>query len=151
MGLAARFHWCTIRAEQAGKLGRTDLEVVDNRTGKLGSTTHHALLELKVLRSFSHSGSAYPAATTEEAVSKGVNQANSYGNDNNTLLRMLCCFDMRSDDVGDTTTFAHVQTNAATLCVSLKRWYLYRSSEHMRDALALRSLAATDDVTTAGQ
>ena len=151
VGLAARFHWCTIRAEQAGKLGRTDLEVVDNRTGKLGSTTHHALLELKVLRSFSHSGSAYPAATTEEAVSKGVNQANSYGNDNNTLLRMLCCFDMRSDDVGDTTTFAHVQTNAATLCVSLKRWYLYRSSEHMRDALALRSLAATDDVTTAGQ
>lgn len=149
VGLAARFHWCTIRAEQAGKLGRTDLEVVDNRTGAVGSVTHHALLELKVLRSFSHSGSAYAATATEEAVSKGVNQAHSYGNDNNTLLRMLCCFDMRSDDVGDTTTFAHVRTEAATLCVSLKRWYLYRSSEHMRDALAQRELVAANDASNA--
>jgi hypothetical protein len=151
VGLAARFHWCTVRAEQAGKLGRTDLEVLDNRTGEAGSVTHHALLELKVLRSFSHSGSAYPATATEEAVSKGVNQAHSYGNDNNTLLRMLCCFDMRSDDLGDTTTFAHVQTKAATLCVSLKRWYMYRSSEHMRDALAQRELVvAANDPTNGG-
>jgi hypothetical protein len=150
VGLAARFHWCTIRAEQAGKLGRTDLEVVDNRTGEVGSVTHHALLELKVLRSFSHSGSAYAAAATVEAVSKGVNQAHSYGNDNNALLRMLCCFDMRSDDVGDTTTFAQVQTEAAMLCVRMKRWYLYRSSEHMRDALARRELVAANDASNAG-
>lgn len=150
VGLAARFHWCTIRAEQAGKLGRTDLEVVDNRTGEVGRVTHHALLELKVLRSFSHSGSAYAATASEEAVSKGVNQAHSYGKDNNTLLRMLCCFDMRSDDVGDTTTFAQVQTEAATLCVRLKRWYLYRSSEHMRDALAQRELVAANDAPDAG-
>lgn len=150
VGLAARFHWCTIRAEQAGKLGRTDLEVVDNRTGEVGSVTHHALLELKVLRSYSHSGSVYAAAATDEAVSKGVNQAHSYGKDNNTLLRMLCCFDMRSDDVGDTTTFAQVQTEAATLYVSLKRWYLYRSSEHMRDALAQRELVAANDPSSAG-
>lgn len=150
VGLAARFHWCTIRAEQSGKLGRTDLEVVDNRTGEVGSVTHHALLELKVLRSFSHSGSAYTAAATGQAVSKGVNQAHSYGKDNNTLLRMLCCFDMRSDDVGDTTTFAHVQTEAAALCVSLKRWYLYRSSEHMRDARSQRELVAANDASNAG-
>lgn len=150
VGLAARFHWCKIGAEQAGKLGRTDLEVIDNYTGEVGSVTHHALLELKVLRSFSHSGSAYAAATTEEAISKGVSQAHSYGNDNNTLLRMLCCFDMRSDDVGDTTTFAQVQTDATTLCVSLKRWYLYRSSEHMREALAQRELVAANDPSSAG-
>lgn len=150
VGLAARFHWCTIRAEQPGKLGRTDLEVVDNRTGEAGSITHHALLELKVLRSFSHSGSAYTAATTEDAVSKGMKQAHSYGNDNNTLLRMLCCFDMRTDDVGDTTTFAQVQTEAATLCVSLKRWYLYRSSEHMREALAQSQLVVANDASNAG-
>lgn len=150
VGLAARFYWCTIRAEQAGKLGRTDLEVIDNRTGEVGRITHYALLELKVLRSFSHSGSAYAAATTEEAVSKGVKQANSYGNDNNTLLRMLCCFDMRSDDVGDSVTFAHIQTEAATLCVSLRRWYLYRSSEHMRDALAQREVVAANNATNSG-
>lgn len=151
VGLAARFHWCTIRAEQASKLGRTDLEVVDNRTGAVGSVTHHALLELKVLRTFSHSGSAYTASATEEAVSKGLNQANSYGNDNNTRLRMLCCFDMRSVDVGDTATFAQVRKQAMTLRVSLKRWYLYRSSEHMRDALAQRALAAANDASAVGK
>lgn len=145
VGLAARFHWCTIRAEQAGKLGRTDLEVVDNRTGEVGTIIHHALLELKVLRSFSCSGSAYAKGTTDEAVSKGLEQAHSYGNENNTLLRMLCCFDMRSDDVGDASTFAHVQIEATKLCVSLKRWYLYRSSELMRDAIAQRDLEAAND------
>lgn len=146
-GLAARFHWCTIRAEQASKLGRTDLEVVDDRTGEPGAITHHALLELKVLRSFSHSGTAYPAATTDDAISKGVNQAHSYGVNNNSLLRMLCCFDMRTDDVGNTATFAHVEANATTLCVSLKRWYMYRSSEHMRDAMAQRQNEAANDAS----
>jgi|GEM_PF-939087 len=150
VGLAARFHWCTIRAEQAGKLGRTDIEVVDDRTGEAGAITHHALLELKVLRSFSHSGTAYPAATTAEAVTKGVNQAHSYGITNNSLLRMLCCFDMRTNDVGDTTTFAHVQNDAITLCVSLRRWYMYRSSEHMRDAMVQRQIEAANDTQVSG-
>lgn len=147
VGLAARFNWCTIRAEQAGKLGRTDLEVVDDRTGEPGTITHHALLELKVLRSFTHTGSRYAASSTEEAISKGVNQANSYGNANNSLLRMLCCFDMRSDDVGDNATFAHVQSGATTLCVRLKRWYMYRSSDLHRDADAQRQLSAANDST----
>src|SRR5690606_28548391 len=106
---------------------------VDDRTGDTGTIIHYALLELKVLRSFSHSGTAYPASTADEAVSKGLNQAHSYGVSNNSLLRMLCCFDMRTNDVGETATFAHVQADAVTLCVSLKRWYMYRSSEHMRD------------------
>ena len=144
-GLAARFHWCTIRAEQSSKVGRTDLEVVDDRTGEAGAITHYALLELKVLRSFSHSGTAYAATKTDDAVSKGVNQAHSYGVSNNSLLRMLCCFDMRTNDVGDTTTFAHVQTDAITLCVSLKRWYMYRSSEHMREALAQCQIEVAND------
>lgn len=147
VGLAARFNWCTIRAEQAGKLGRTDLEVVDDRTGVQGAVTHHALLELKVLRSFTHTGTPYPVSNAEEAISKGVNQASSYGNANNSLLRMLCCFDMRTDDPGDSATFAHVKTGATTLCVSLRRWYMYRSSAHHRDADAQRQLAAANDST----
>lgn len=151
VGLAGRFHWCTIRAEQSGKLGRTDLEVVDDRTGEAGIITHHALLELKVLRSFSHSGAPYPASATDEAISKGLNQAHSYGLANNSLLRMLCCFDMRTDDVGETATFAQVQADATTLCVCLRRWYMYRSSEHMRDAIARRKIDAANDASIVGQ
>lgn len=149
-GLAARFYWCTIPAEQPGKLGRTDLEIIDDRTGPQGTNVHHAVLELKVLRSFSNSGTPYPAATNQDAVFKGVNQAHAYAVSKNSLLRMLCCFDMRTDDVGDTTTFAHVQTDATTLCVSLKRWYMYRSSEHMRNALAQYQIEAANDAQTSG-
>lgn len=143
-GLAARFHWCTIRAEQAGKLGRTDLEIVDDRNGNPGAITHHALLEMKVLRSFGSTGSEYGSAANDEAIAKGLNQANSYGNANNSLLRMLCCFDMRSSDAGDAATFAHVQDEAKTLGVGLRRWYLYRSSDDMREALAKRQLKAAN-------
>lgn len=63
---------------------------------------------------------------------------------------MLCCFDMRTHDVGDITTFAHVKTDAAKLCVSLKRWYMYRSSDHMRDAMAQRQLEAANDASASG-
>lgn len=142
IGLAGRFSWCSIRAEQPGKLGRTDIEVVDDRTGAPGAITHHALLELKVLRSFTHTGSPYPDSNAKDAVSKGVNQAHAYGLTHNSLLRMLCCFDMRTVDVGDDTTFSHVMTDATTLSVRLKRWYMYRSSEHYRDAIAHRQRAA---------
>lgn len=93
----------------------------------------------------------YPAASTNEAVSKGLNQANSYGISNNSLLRMLCCFEMRTVDGGDATTFAHVKTDAANLCVSLRRWYMYRSSEHMRDAIAQRKLEAATDASATRQ
>lgn len=147
VGLAARFFWCTIHSEQPSKNGRTDLEVVDDRTGEIGSITHHAVLELKVLRNYSHSGTEYQSTTNDEAVSKGVTQAYAYGNNKNTLLTMLCCFDMRTIDVGDNTTFAHVQTNAASLCVKLKRWYMYRSSDHMRDAEAKIQIAEASDAS----
>lgn len=146
-GLAGKFHWCTIRAEQSGKLGRTDLEIVDDRNGDPGLITHHALLELKVLRSFGSTGSEYAPAANDDAIVKGLNQANSYGEANNSLLRMLCCFDMRSNDVGDAATFAHVQAEAKTLGVGLRRWYLYRSSDDMREALTKLQLEASSNAS----
>ena len=143
-GLAGRFSWCSIRAEQPAKLGRTDIEVVDDRTGAPGAITHHALLELKVLRSFAHTGLPYPDSNAIDAVSKGVNQAHAYGLTHNTLLRMLCCFDMRTIDVGDSATFAHAMTDATALRVRLRRWYMYRSSALYRDAIANRRAAAAN-------
>jgi hypothetical protein len=141
-GLAARFNWCTIYSEQAGKVGRTDLEIVDDRTGPLGQVTHHALLELKVLRTFSQSGTRYPPASAGEAVTKGVQQAHEYGGVKNSLLRMLCCFDMRMQDAGDAATFASIKSSADALCVRLVRWYLYRSADDYRRARTGAQLAA---------
>lgn len=148
--LVGRFLWCTIRQEQPGKHGRTDLEIVDDRTGVPGTVYHHALLELKVLRSFGSTGGLYSAAAVQTAIVEGVDQANAYGNANKSQIRMLCCFDMRSDDPGDDATFVHVKVRAETLCVRLKRWYLYRSSKDYRSAGAESQLAAANAAAKSG-
>lgn len=148
--LVGRFLWCTIRQEQPGKSGRTDLEIVDDRTGKQGTIYHHALLELKVLRSFGSTGNVYNATSVQDAIVEGVNQAHSYGTANCSVLRMLCCYDMRNDDVGDDATFVHVKDRANTLSIRMKRWYLYRSSQDYRDASVDRHLASANAAATSG-
>ncbi|WP_347469094.1 hypothetical protein [Burkholderia stagnalis] len=145
--LVGRFLWCTIRQEQPGKSGRTDLEIVDDRTGKPGMIYHHALLELKVLRSFGSTGTAYSETAVQDAIVEGVNQAHSYGTANNSVLRMLCCYDMRSNDVGDDATFVQVKDRANTLSIRLKRWYLYRTSQDYRDAKVDQHLTAANSPT----
>lgn len=140
--LVGRFLWCTIRQEQAGKVGRTDIEIVDDRTGTPGTIYHHALLELKVLRSVGSTGNLYAKTAAADAIDEGLNQAHSYGEANNSKLRMLCCYDMRADDLGDDVTFFHVKDRATTLSVRLKRWYLYRSSQAYRNATVDQVLAA---------
>ncbi|ACH84332.1 conserved hypothetical protein [Acidithiobacillus ferrooxidans ATCC 53993] len=136
LGLVGRFLWCMIRQEQAVKLGRTDIEIVDDRTEPPGTIYHHALLELKILRSFGSTGTPVTQEVLERHILDGVNQAHSYGDTHNSLLRMLCCFDMRKADIGDSVTFAHVSNLAKDLNVSLRRWYLYHSSKALREANA---------------
>ncbi len=134
--LAGRFWHCSIRSEQSSKVGRTDLEVVDDRTGPVGQVIHHALLELKVLRSRGESGVPVTEQATRDHIQEGVEQAHAYGEDKHTLAKMLCCFDMRDIDGGDATTFEHVRELATRLSVRLRRWFLYRSSAAFRSALA---------------
>jgi hypothetical protein len=142
IGLATGFSWCKIRAEQPDKDGRTDLEIVDTDSCGPGVTVHHALLELKVLRSRGATGTSVSQSDMEQHIREGVEQAHSYGTSRNSLERMLCCFDMRDADFGDEAAFAHVKDAANTFNVSLNRWFLYRSPELMRAAQAAATLAA---------
>lgn len=148
IGLATEFSWCRIRAEQPDKDGRTDLEIVDTDSGGPGITVHHALLELKVLRSRGSTGLGVNQSDVEQHIKDGVEQANTYGSSRNSLQRLLCCFDMRDADPGNEATFAHVKDAASTFKVSLNRWFLYRSPELLRAAHAASSLAAAPTVAT---
>lgn len=150
-GLAVGFAPYSIRQEQPSKVGRTDLEIVDERTGAPGHVIHHAVLELKVLRSRGETGVAVNDATTEAHIADGVDQAYAYGRNKNTLLQMLCCFDMRDTDIRDAPTFAHVTTKAETLSVKLRRWYLYRSSKDYRAAMSGAATATTGASTSASK
>lgn len=136
VGLITRFSPLSIRQEQSGKVGRTDIEIVEVRREPENASIYHALLELKVLRSYSENGAVVAPAFVQEHITDGVNQAFAYGSDKAAKEKMLCCFDMRTEDVGDASTFAHVAETASTLKVSMSRWFLYSSSEAYREALA---------------
>jgi hypothetical protein len=131
IGLVGHFLICTVRDEQKTVVGRTDLEIEQNDPLNPGNVIRHALLELKILRSFRHTGTPVPPRETLDWVALGMEQARQYGIDKDSRLATLCCFDMRSTDEKE-TCFDHVRDKARKAKVILRRWYLYGSSERYR-------------------
>ena len=131
-GLVMRFPFCNIRHEQTQTAGRTDLELQQPNALDRSVVTRHAVIELKVLRSFWATGSAVSESDAKEQVKEGVRQAASYCAESGFRWSALCCFDMRKDDVGDAECFSHVQKDANELQVLLRRWFLYASAGKMR-------------------
>lgn len=140
VGLNRAFPTCEIRHEQTMTEGRSDIEIEERDPLNRSSVTRHALLELKVLRSFGETGDAYTPATTLAWIESGVMQASSYRDSKGSKWSALCCFDMRKDNDGD-ACFDHVKPLAEGLKVTLKRWFLYAKSEYLREAQASRGLS----------
>lgn len=140
-GLAATFPTCTIRVEQTQNTGRLDLEIEESNFRNPSTVVRHALLELKVLRSFRSSGGTVSSGETHDWVRKGMEQAAAYREERGTTKAALCCFDMRSADTGE-ECFNHIATDADKLAVTLKRWYLYSTSAAYRTARASSRLGS---------
>ena len=134
-GLVGQFLTCIIREEQTTSEGRTDLEIEKKDPLNRGVIIRHALIELKVLRSFHEGGSVFAQSETLDWIESGVLQAYEYGTQKGAKLATLCCFDMRKTDEKE-SCFDHVREKAHCLEVVLKRWYIYSSSEHYRKAMA---------------
>ena len=132
-GLAGQFLTCTIRDEQPSPAGRVDLEIEQADPHARGKFIRHALIELKVLRSFRESGAVFPPAETLEWIESGVAQASVYGKEKGARMLSVCCFDMRTEDSKE-ACFDHVRKMAESLDVILRRWYLYSSSRLFRKA-----------------
>lgn len=137
-GLVIAFPTCTVRHEQTMPEGRLDLEVEQSDALDRSLVVRHVLLELKVLRSFRESGKSVPHSETMESIELGVKQAAAYRDSKGVRNAILCCFDMRVRDTGN-TCFEHVKELAEQLKVMLKRWFLYSQSRFLRDALAADS------------
>jgi len=133
-GLAGAFPTCTIRHEQTMPEGRLDLEIEQSDPLDRSKVTRHAILELKVLRSFGDTGIVYTAKQTEEWVESGVTQAAAYRSSKGAKWAALLCFDMRKD-LSDQACFAHVKETAKTLQVTLRCWHLFATSKLYREAL----------------
>ncbi len=135
IGLANAFPTCTIREEQGMPVGRLDLEIEEADPLDRTKITRHAILELKVLRSFYATGKAIPESTTKTWVKDGVVQAAEYKRDRGAMAAALCCFDMRKDDSKD-TCFKHVATMAKDSEVLLRRWMLFTDAKSYRTSIA---------------
>ena len=133
-GLVVKFPFCKIRHEQPNTAGRTDLEIDKPVIGGLKRFVSHALLELKILRSYRSTGSPVSNNATAQWVSEGLKQAIAYRKEVGGNWSALCCFDMRRDDSGHDDTFDHVRDSADELEVSLWRWFLHSSAEAYRKA-----------------
>lgn len=135
VGLATAFPTCTVRHEQTGVPGRLDLEIEERDPLDRSKLTRHAVLELKVLRSFWSSGAPVTDTETRDWVESGVKQAAAYRTDRSAAAAALCCFDMRKECSGD-QCFAHVSDLAKTLNVRLRVWFLFATSRLYRDSIA---------------
>lgn len=135
-GLTLRFPHCIVRHEQPETSGRNDLEIEQIDPNDHSVVTRHAVIELKVLRSYRYSGSSVSEPETRRWIKDGVIQAMAYRNEKNIQWSALCCFDMREDDEGDGVCFTHVRNIAAALDVILGRWFIYKSARDYRRALS---------------
>jgi hypothetical protein len=125
---------CKVAFEQRDKVGRLDIAFIEPDPFVRGRMMYHAILELKVLRSFGDNGSPYTNPFTLNWIDSGVNQAIAYKASHQAVESALCCFDMRIADTGE-TCFDHVRKKADKNSIILKRWYLYSSSEAYRKVL----------------
>ncbi len=136
IALNIAFPSCTIRAERTMPEGRPDIEISESDPNERSKITQHAVLELKVVRSFTESGRTVSEHKSKEWIRSGVQQAAAYRDGNGARWGALCCFDMRRENIGDNACFDHVSQIADTLNISLKRWFLYASPAQLRTELA---------------
>jgi hypothetical protein len=133
--LHAAFPTCTIRTEQPQVSGRLDIEVEEADMSRPGYFVRHAVLELKVFRSYGCGGASYSQAEVDGWITEGVEQANAYRRERGALGCALCCFDMRKVHSGD-RCFDHVRSEANRLNVTLRVWNIYAKLSEYRAATA---------------
>jgi hypothetical protein len=121
-----------VRDEQHQTTGRIDLEIEESNATP-GHFVRHALLELKVLRSYRSTGRAVSRASVADAIKEGVSQAKSYRDERETLSAALCCFDMRKEP-GGADCFDPVKQKARRNKVALRVWPVYASAKQYRTA-----------------
>jgi hypothetical protein len=132
-GLAGAFPTCTVRPEQTMAEGRLDLQIERSEPLDRSKVTVHAILELKILRSFGQTGRVVSKKYTRDWIEEGVKQAAAYRNGKGARWSALFCFDMRKENSG-AKCFDHVKELAANLDVFLRTWFLYSRSVHYRRA-----------------
>jgi hypothetical protein len=132
IGLTRAFPDFIVRPEQPQIEGRTDLEIEQQFADDPTSVTRHFILEIKVLRDVSHTGTTrYTLTDTESDISKGLAQAIAYRDGKPARDAAVCSFDMRKTYVG-AEVYHSIRDVAVEKAIALWVWHLFSSSEEMR-------------------
>jgi hypothetical protein len=125
------FLGCEVRQEEDASVGRLDLLIEQPDRTTPGAIMTHAVVELKVLRSFTNTGSVVNPSVNNDAMKNGVEQAAAYRDKKNARLAILCCFDMRKVE-NIAACFNLIRSRATSLDVHLRVWYLFGSAARYR-------------------
>jgi hypothetical protein len=117
-----------VEQERPGNSGRFDIGFRESAGG--GTTTLHAILELKVARSFGSTGKSVSEARTEAHIIDGVEQAYAYAYEHEARDKACLVFDLRTTDAQIPPELA--EARAATLSVLLRFWRCFPNSTHWR-------------------
>lgn len=127
--------------EHSSRMGRCDFILKEQDAADPTSWVHHAILELKVVKSFTHTGSPVGESTNIKAVSDGLDQARDYRVAHSCRLAALCCYDMRKkpDPAG---AIAHEASRAEEDELGLWSWPIYNTVKALRTQNRHRSKKA---------
>ncbi|MDE2823438.1 MAG: hypothetical protein OXK79_08025 [Chloroflexota bacterium] len=131
--LSVAWPTCQVREEFPGTMGRIDIHIYEQNPLDYCQRTYLAVVELKVLRSFTDSGTPYSDSDNRGWVEEGIKQVEAYRVEHGHRVGALCCFDMRKEYVGE-EWFAPWHRLAERKEVALRCWYLFASSRAARDA-----------------
>jgi hypothetical protein len=150
IALQACFPTCDIHWEDHGVAGRLDIAIQERVFDPPGHQIQHAVLELKVLRARTSTGTSVSQKVNEVAVSEGLEQAASYQEEIGAIVSALCCFDMRENFTGQ-DCFAGIRELARKMGVKLAAWHLFWTSASYRhhNATHPKSAVSTNSMEAA--
>ena len=120
--------------EDTTKIGRIDVRLLKKEAS--GGLAYWIILELKVIKSYTSTGTSVGDSANVEAIVKGVKQAGAYRANRDAVEGMLEVYDLRQDKAKDLTTRQEVTVAAAKYSPRprINVWPMYGSAEDARNA-----------------
>lgn len=127
------FGYLKVEQEHVAALGRCDFILKEQDPIDPSIWTNHAILELKVVKSFTHTGSKVADASNQKAVSDGLDQARDYRSTFHCAMAALCCFDMRKLPDPEQAV-QHEVERAESESIALWSWPIHHITKNARAA-----------------
>lgn len=127
------FGYLKVEQEHVAALGRCDFILKEQDPVEPGTWKNHAILELKVVKSFTYTGSKVTDSANQKAVTHGLDQARDYRTSFDCTMSALCCFDMRKTPDPEEAV-AHEVGRAEKEGIGLWSWPIHHITKNARSA-----------------